>query len=77
MSKLIPIKQEQLLKVIKKLGFELIHVKGSHHVFKNQDGRITVIPMHKGKHIGKGLLLKIIKEELKLTKEEFYKIAKQ
>lgn len=39
--------------------------------FKHLDGRITVIPNHPGEELGPGLLNKIIKEELKITREEF------
>ncbi|MFH1545630.1 MAG: type II toxin-antitoxin system HicA family toxin [archaeon] len=74
MSKLPTVKPEKLIKIVKKLGFEEIHVKGSHHVFKHSDGRRLVVPVHKGKNIGKGLLLKIIKEQLKLTREEFQEL---
>ncbi len=74
MTKINPVKPEKILKIVKKLGFELIHVKGSHHVFKNAEGRRITIPVHKGKSIGKGLLLKIIKEDLKLTRQEFEKM---
>jgi len=73
-TKLAPIKPDKLLKVVNKLGYKLIHVKCSHHVFKNTGGKTIVIPIHKGKTIGKGLPLKIIKEDLKLTKEEFEKL---
>jgi len=34
------------------------------------DGRLTVVPMHKGEDIGPGLLLEIIKDT-RLTKKEF------
>ena len=74
MSKLNSIKTEKLLKIIKNLGFELVHVKGSHHIFKNKEGKRISIPVHRGTLIGKGLLLKIIKEDLGLTREEFEKL---
>ena len=72
MDRLVPIKPKKLISILKKNGFRLIHVKGSHHVFKHEDGRRVVIPVHSGKLIGKGLFLKIIKEELKMSKEDFF-----
>jgi len=42
-----------------------------------KDKRITIIPVHSGKEIGKGLLNKIIKEDLKITIKEFIKINKR
>lgn len=73
MSKLNPIKPEKLIKIVKQLGYELIHVKGSHHIFKNKEEKRISIPVHSGKMIGKGLLSKIIKGDLGLTREEFEK----
>jgi len=37
---------------------------------RHPDGRMTVVPAHKGEDIGPGLLLEIIKDT-KLSKEEF------
>lgn len=42
-------------------------------VYKHQDGRKTTIPYHAGEEIGPGLLNKIIKKDLKITREEFIK----
>jgi hypothetical protein len=38
---------------------------------KSDDGRYTTIPVHSGKDIPKGLLRKIIREDLEMTLEEF------
>lgn len=52
--------------VIKKLiraGFRFVYAKGSHYFFQNfVTKRITSIPTHGGKNIGRGLLSKIIKQ---------------
>lgn len=40
-------------------------------VFKHPDGRRVVIPNHPGEELGPGVLTKIIKRELKLSREEF------
>jgi len=42
-------------------------------VFKHPDGRKTTIPVHSGEEIGPGLLNKIIKKDLLLTREAFIK----
>ncbi|HDN59430.1 MAG TPA: addiction module toxin, HicA family, partial [Candidatus Marinimicrobia bacterium] len=44
---------------------------GSHMVYKHPDGRITIIPYHSGEKIGPGLLNKIIKKDLGISREEF------
>ena len=64
----------QLAKIVKKLDFKFIRQTGSHMFFKNYDGRSTVIPNHPGEKIGPGLLLKIIKKDLNITREEFEKL---
>jgi predicted RNA binding protein YcfA (HicA-like mRNA interferase family) len=38
---------------------------------KHIDGRITTIPIHSGKDIPRGLLRKIIREDLEISAEEF------
>ena len=42
--------------------------------FKHPDGRTTVIPNHPGEDISRGLLNKIIKKDLQISREEFEKL---
>lgn len=74
MAKLPRLTAKELSKIIKKLGFEFIRQEGSHMFFRNGGGRTTVIPNHPGEEIGTGLLNKIIKKDLKITREEFEKL---
>ena len=55
-------------KILKKIGFNEIRQKGSHRYMQHPDGRTTVVPMHK--EIGRGLLIRILKEA-EITREEF------
>ena len=71
MPKLKPISSKQLIKIIEKLGFKFLRQKGSHATFTDNKGKIVVIPIHSGRKIDRGLLLKIIKKELKITRKEF------
>lgn len=71
MSKLPQLDAIKLSKILKKLDFKFIRQKGSHMFFKHSDGRTTIIPYHSGDKIGPGLLLKIIKEDLKLSRKDF------
>lgn len=41
---------------------------------EHSDGRTTVIPNHPGQDIGRGLLNKIIKYDLQISREEFEKL---
>jgi len=56
------------------LGFELKRQKGSHKFFQHKDGRTTVIPDHGAEQIDRGLLNKIIKQDLMMTIESFLSI---
>ena len=60
----------KLIKIIKKFGFEIVRVKGSHHFLKHSDGRATVIPVHGKESIGIGLFQKILKD-CEISVEDF------
>ena len=62
----------RLIRALRKFGFEVIRVKGSHHFLQHQDGRCTVVPQHRGESIGRGLLAKILRD-CDITKEELQK----
>lgn len=60
----------ELIKVLNKFDFQVIRQRGSHVYLKHQDGRCTVVPLHSGKEIGKGLLKRIL-NETEISREEF------
>jgi predicted RNA binding protein YcfA (HicA-like mRNA interferase family) len=62
MSNLPSIDGKKLIKVLKRIGFEVIRIKGSHHFLRHLDGRTTVIPVHGKETIGTGLFNKILKD---------------
>ncbi|HLB95480.1 MAG TPA: type II toxin-antitoxin system HicA family toxin [Patescibacteria group bacterium] len=55
-SKLPSLTAKDLIRIVKKCGFSLYRQKGSHQIWKHQDGRWTTIPFHSGESIGRGLL---------------------
>lgn len=55
MTQLPSLNGKQLIDVLKKAGFEVIRIKGSHNFLRHADGRSTVIPVHSGEDIGPGL----------------------
>jgi predicted RNA binding protein YcfA (HicA-like mRNA interferase family) len=65
---------KELSKVLKKLGFEFKRQQGSHMFFEHPDGRTTIIPNHPGEDLDRGLLNKIVKHDLKMSREEFLRI---
>ncbi len=73
MTKLPLLNAKEVAKVLNKLGFEMKRQEGSHMFFEHLDGRTTVIPNHGGEDIDRGLLNKIIKHDLNITREEFIK----
>ena len=60
---------------MRKVGFEVARVKGSHHILAHVDGRRTVVPVHSGETLGRGLLSQILRD-CKLTKDEFGELIK-
>lgn len=52
---------EELVKLAKKQGFVFKNQKGSHAMYESQDGRKTVIPMHRG-DVPKGTANSILKD---------------
>jgi len=63
-----------LVSKLKKLGFEVLRIRGSHYRMKHEDGRVTTVPVHGSKDLPKGLLRKIIQQDVQMTLEEFWKI---
>ena len=55
---------------LRRAGFEVSRVKGSHHFLRHPDGRCTVVPVHAGETIGPGLLVAILRD-CELSRDEF------
>lgn len=70
MPKLPTVTGNEVIKALEKIGFQRIRQKGSHVRLQHEDGRVVTVPVHSGKTIGKGLLIKILRDA-ELTKEEF------
>jgi predicted RNA binding protein YcfA (HicA-like mRNA interferase family) len=64
---------KELLLALKKAGFLLVRVKGSHHFVQHADGRSTVVPVHTGETIGAGLISKILRD-CELSREQLQKL---
>ena len=68
---------KDFVKLLEKLGFIIIRINGSHYRLKHEDGRITTIPVHKNNDLPKGLMKKIIRDDLKLDLEDFEKLVEK
>ena len=71
MPKLPVIKNRELIKLLESMGFKITRTKGSHVRLRAEDGRVTTVPVHGNSDIPKGLLRKIIREDLEISLEEF------
>lgn len=72
-GKLPLLNPKELIKILKKLGFEIIRQRGSHVYLKHKDGRCTVVPVHTRREIGRGLLKRIL-NEIEISREKFLKL---
>ena len=72
MSNLPSITGSRLIKSLKKLGFEVVRKKGSHNFLQHPDGRCTVVPVHAGETIGRGLMSQIMRD-CEITAEDLKK----
>jgi len=70
MPKLPRRRGHEVIAVLKRAGFAVLRIKGSHHFLKHPDGRCTVVPVHAGEIIGVGLM-KTILDDVELTVEQF------
>ena len=74
MPKIPIINGSKLIKVLKESGFILNRINGSHHILIHPEKQLTVsVLVHKGKTLGKGITLAIIKDA-GITTEEFLKL---
>jgi predicted RNA binding protein YcfA (HicA-like mRNA interferase family) len=65
----------RLIKVLRKEGFEVLRARGSHRFLQHSDGRCTVVPVHSGEALGRGLLAKILKD-CDLDRKDLQKLLK-
>ncbi len=61
----------ELIKILEKMGFIPERQESSHVFLRHPDGRTTIVAMHAREEIDRGLLNKIIKKDLGITREEF------
>ncbi len=72
MQKLPAIEAQELLRFFKLAGFAvIIRMDGSHVRLRSADGRVTTVPIHGNKDLPKGLLRKIIREDLEMSMDDF------
>ncbi|HAM37940.1 MAG TPA: type II toxin-antitoxin system HicA family toxin [Elusimicrobia bacterium] len=70
MAKLPVLSGRELIKILKKVGFEVVRQKGSHVSLQKEQFR-TVVPLHS--ELAKGTLIAIL-HQCGISREEFDKI---
>jgi predicted RNA binding protein YcfA (HicA-like mRNA interferase family) len=73
MPKLPLITGTKLISILEKKGFVIQRQKGSHVRLKDSQERVVTIPVHGHQPLGKGLLLKILRDA-ELSKEDLIKL---
>jgi predicted RNA binding protein YcfA (HicA-like mRNA interferase family) len=74
MPKLVPIQALKMIKLLRKLGFEEVRVRGSHHFFINPiSKKSTTIPVHSNEVLGVGILKQIFRD-IDLSVDEYDKL---
>jgi predicted RNA binding protein YcfA (HicA-like mRNA interferase family) len=53
---------KQVVAALRGHGFQVIRIRGSHHYLRHPDGRATVVAVHAGETIGRGLMAKILRD---------------
>ena len=66
------VKPTKFIKALSALGFLRVRQKGFHVFFEHPDGRTTIVPLHA--EIKPKLLTKIIRQDLKMEKDDFFKL---
>jgi predicted RNA binding protein YcfA (HicA-like mRNA interferase family) len=69
MARVPSLSGEKVVSQLKKHGFDVDRVRGSHHIMKHADGRGTTVPVHAGRDVAKGTLRSIL-SDADLTSEE-------
>jgi predicted RNA binding protein YcfA (HicA-like mRNA interferase family) len=62
MTRLPRLKGKELIRILEKLGFEVVRSRGSHFLLRHPDGRTTTVPVHSGEVLGPGLLRSILRD---------------
>jgi len=60
---------KDLIAALRRGGFQVVRVRGSHHFVRHADGRSTVVPVHAAETIGTGLLGRILRD-CELSRED-------
>jgi len=67
---------KDFIKILESIGLIVVRINGSHHRLKHPDGRITTVPVHKNDPLPKGLLRKILREDIEMSIDSLHQLIK-
>ncbi|MBU3918500.1 type II toxin-antitoxin system HicA family toxin [Patescibacteria group bacterium] len=77
MTRLNLLPAKKMVKILLKLGFQEIRVKGSHHFFFNSStGKTATLPIHGNEYLSIGILKEILRD-IELSLDDYEKIRKK
>ena len=77
MPRLYPLPAKKMVKILLRLGFQEIRVKGSHHFFFDViTKKTTTVPVHGNEYLGIGLLKEILRD-IDLSVEDYEKLRQK
>lgn len=75
MPKIPVVTARKLMKVLKKDGFKLDHIQGSHHILYHPTKKRTVsVPVHSGHDLGRGITRAIL-QDADISLDTFLKLV--
>jgi predicted RNA binding protein YcfA (HicA-like mRNA interferase family) len=69
-TKVSPLRPEEVAKLLERLGFREVRHRGSHKQFRHPDGRGTTVPFHPGRDVSP-ILIRRIAADIKVPLREF------
>ncbi|GMU69711.1 MAG: hypothetical protein AMXMBFR37_20430 [Steroidobacteraceae bacterium] len=70
MGRVPPLKPDEVIAILKRLGFVEVRQRGSHKQYRSPDGRNTTVPYHRGRDVSP-ILVRRIAADAGLTADEF------
>jgi len=70
MTRLPRLTGKEAVRVLRKIGFQVVRTRGSHVFLRHADGRVTTVPVHSRETLGPGLLRSILRD-VELSVEDF------
>ncbi len=70
MARLPRLRGREVIAALRRAGFSVVRIRGSHHFLRHADGRATVVPVHARETIGPGLLKQIL-SDVEMDAKEF------